>query len=221
MKTSEIFKVELGYIKNDVLREIVAKTLDTAPECIQTIPASSSGKYHPKADLGEGGLNRHVQSVVGIAKCLIDCDIFKNLIFMPNSYVSDYEKSMYEDVAYVSLILHDCMKPDDTPKHNIRFDHPLLASELFVNVSKQYLKDVKSNELKYISDGDIEYMKKVIPLVKGCIASHMGQWVSAPYAKGIVLPKPSSNIEVFVHMVDYLASRNFIDVDFDKMYGRV
>lgn len=213
MKTSEIFKEELDYIKNDILRAIVGETLDKAPECIQTIPASSSGRYHPSADLGEGGLNRHVKSVVGIAKCLIGCDIFKQLIFGTNNSCSQDEINKYADVAYASLILHDCMKPDDTPKHSTKFDHPLLAANLFVDTCKGYLS------APFVSTDDIAYMKNVVPLVKGCIASHMGQWNTAPYAKGIVLPKPSSPIELFCHMCDYIASRKYIDFNFEKYYG--
>ena len=67
MKTSECFVKEIGYIKNPLMQKIVIATLDAAPECIQVIPASSSGKYHPKADLGDGGLVRHIKTVTALA----------------------------------------------------------------------------------------------------------------------------------------------------------
>ena len=41
MKNSEYFTKELDYINNPTLKEIVALTLDNAPECIVHIPASS------------------------------------------------------------------------------------------------------------------------------------------------------------------------------------
>ena len=44
MKTSELFTKEIGYISDETLKKIVVDTLDASPECIQTIPASSSGK---------------------------------------------------------------------------------------------------------------------------------------------------------------------------------
>lgn len=201
MKTSELFTKEIGYISDETLKKIVVDTLDASPECIQTIPASSSGKYHPVYSLGDGGLVRHVRAAVGIAHSMIETDIFKNIALGVGA--DDYETIMiYKDVAYAALILHDCMKPDDTPKHGTRFDHPLLAATLFKNTAA-----------KYVTNENMDYMKAIIPLVHSCIASH-------PYAKGVVLPKPKLGIEEFVHMCDYLASRKFLLFDFD-VYDKV
>lgn len=112
---------------------------------------------------------------------------------------------MYADAAYAALILHDCCKPDGTEKHGTRFDHPLLAANLFKETAK-----------KHINQSNMMYMKNVVPMVYGAIASHMGEWCSAPYAKGVVLPKPKTGIEQFVHLCDYLGSRKFLIFDFDK-----
>lgn len=201
MKTSEFFIKELAYIKNDTLREIVADTLDASPECITKIPASSSGKYHPTYSLGEGGLMRHIKAAVGIAHCMIENDIFENVA---NIEAKD-KLDVYQDATYAALILHDCKKPDDTPKHSTRFDHPLLAAKLFKEVA-----------VKHITKNNMEYMKVAVPLVYGAITSHMGQYNTAPYAKGIELPRPKNSFEWFVHMVDYLASRKFLTFEFDK-----
>lgn len=207
MKTSELFTKEIGYISDETLKKIVVDTLDASPECIQTIPASSSGKYHPVYSLGDGGLVRHVRAAVGIAHSMIETDIFKNIALGVGA--DDYETIMiYKDVAYAALILHDCMKPDDTPKHGTRFDHPLLAATLFKNTAK------------YVTNENMDYMKVIIPLIHSCIASHMGEWNTAPYAKGVILPKPKLGIEEFVHMCDYLASRKFLLFDFD-VYDKV
>ena len=204
MKTSECFEKELEYIGNEILRKVVADTLDASPECIQVIPASSSGKYHPQYSLGEGGLVRHVKAAVGIAHCMIETDIFKNMIF---GVGADYYESIayYKDAVYASLILHDCMKPDNSEKHSTKFDHPVLAANLFKKIVK-----------KYINQDNYEYMKEVVPMVHSAISSHMGQFNTAPYAKGITLPKPKSGIDQFVHMCDYLASRKFLEFNFDK-----
>lgn len=204
MKTSELFNKELDYISDDTLREIVAETLDMSPECIAHIPASSSGRYHPIYSLGEGGLMRHIKAAVGIAHSMIETDIFKNITIGIDAY-DDNTLVIYKDCAYAALILHDCMKPDDSEKHSTRFDHPLLAAKLFKEVAVNYI--IKDN---------MEYMKIVVPLVYKCIASHMGQWATAPYARGIKLPTPHNGLSEFVHMCDYLASRKFLIFDFDK-----
>lgn len=202
MKTSDYFTRELSYIKNDTLRLIVIDTLNESPKCIVSIPASSSGRYHPQYSLGEGGLMRHVKAAVGIAYCQIETDIFECL-GIDGCYTND-ELNMYQDAAYAALILHDCCKPDDTPKHGTRFDHPLLAAKLFKEVAT-----------KYITKENMEYMKVVIPLIYRAIASHMGQFTTAPYAKGVTLPRPNTAFEWFVHQCDYLASRKFLLFDFD------
>lgn len=207
MKTSEHFKNELAYIQNNTLREIVAATLDESPECIVTIPASSSGRYHPTYSLGEGGLMRHIKGAVGIAHCMIETEIFDKIVTGKDdgSKLLAERRNMYADAAYAALILHDCCKPDDTEKHSTRFDHPVLAANLF-----------KETARKYINQDNMQYMKNVVPMVYGAIASHMGQWNTAPYARGVILPKPKTGIEVFVHMCDYLGSRKFLTFEFDK-----
>lgn len=209
MKTSEIFEKEINLIKNEHMRNIVANTLDASPECIQTIAASSSGKYHPQYSLGEGGLSRHIKATVGIAYSMIGSDVLKGFI---ENETGTYD-IMYEDIVYAALILHDCKKPDDTPKHNTRFDHPILAANLFNETAMQY---VFNNNL---SQDDMEYIKKVVPLIFKCIKSHMGIYTTASYAKGIELPKPASNLEWFVHSCDLLSSKKYIGFDFDKYYS--
>lgn len=48
-----------------------------------------------------------------------------------------------------------------------------------------------------------------------CIASHMGQW-NTDYKSGKeILPKPSSPLQKFVHQCDYLASRKYLEVNFN------
>lgn len=218
MKISELFVRELGFITNEHLRNIATMVLDSSPECIATIPASSSGKYHPSADLivgsvdengniTEGGLVKHIKAVVGVARCFMDSNVFRDMVLGIHADIETLE--IYQDVAITACLLHDCMKPDNTPKHSTKFDHPLLAAELFNKCAREYYEQKKG-------EVSTPYIRIVVPLVKDCIASHMGKWKTAPYAKGIVLPEPKTGIENFVHMCDYIASRNFFDFNFDK-----
>lgn len=226
MKTSEIFKKEIGYIHNETLKEIVKITLDKAPKCIQTIPASSSKRYHPAyaVVVGEekegrtittGGLANHIKAAVGIAHSMIETEIFGGLVYEDMWVFDKYFINTKEtvkalsDIVYSALILHDCCKPDDTPKHATRFDHPLKGAELFANTAKEYINSHLSNE------EEVFFLQHIIPRIKDCIASHMGQWNTVPYVKGVVLPKPKNSLEWFVHTCDYLASRKYLLFDFD------
>lgn len=201
MKTSELFEKELGYIENDILREITKRTLDEASECIQTIPASATGKYHPTYALGEGGLTRHVKAAVNIAHSIMQTEIFD--MFKQGQW----EDSFYSDIVYAALILHDSQKPDETEKHNTRFDHPVVASGVFMKIAKEYL-------LMEVGGTDDEQMKEMILTTAHCIAKHMGQWATSAYTD-FELPKPTSNLEWFVHLCDYLASRRFLEFNFE------
>ena len=47
-------------IENKDLKELCVAILDDMPDYIWHVPGSSSGKYHPSTDLGEGGLMRQI-----------------------------------------------------------------------------------------------------------------------------------------------------------------
>lgn len=78
-------------------------------------PASSTGKYHPKFALGEGGLIRHVKVVV------------QNVIeFIKATPPLAYEK----DTLIAAAILHDMWKyPVGRDNEFTSFDHPKLGGD--------------------------------------------------------------------------------------------
>ena len=95
---NEIFKNELNYIDDNVLRKFIVYCLENAPDYFYTVPASSSGKYHPTQDLGEGGLIRHTKAVVQVAMDLIRSEQFK------------IEGIDEKDDIISACILHDIIK---------------------------------------------------------------------------------------------------------------
>lgn len=171
-----IFETELNSIGNVSIRDIVRDLLGKAPRYFWTVPASSSGKYHPQYALGDGGLVRHVKAAVKFANNL--AVIYD---FLP----------IENDLAVAALLLHDLLKQgrEDEGCHTV-FDHPLLAAAF---IEEQAPK---------------AFSRLVAPLVR----THMGQWTTSKYAPGIVLPKPSTALEKFVHECDYLASRKDFEV---------
>ena len=69
---ADIFKTELGYIKEDDIREKAIKVINMLPDYFFEVPASSTGKYHPSFSQGEGGLVRHTKAAVNIANELLN-----------------------------------------------------------------------------------------------------------------------------------------------------
>ena len=111
-----------------------------------------------------------------------------------NELIANFDdKTMSYIIA--ALILHDSCK------HGIEWDskyskhaHPLYAIDLIRNTL-----------------GECEFTEEVGRLV----ASHMGQWTTCKWDR-TVLPKPKMADEIFVHLCDYLASRKFIEINFEK-----
>ncbi len=183
----KVFEQEFNYIKDKDIKADAEYLIGSLPDYYFEVDASSTGKYHPKYAQGKGGLSRHVKSAVKMAvELLADPSI--------GGIYSDHEK----DLIYLSLLIHDGLKYGKVKEQYTRFDHPLLISE-FVEDNKDKLKMTEEDREK----------------VKSSVASHMGPWNTSSYSD-ITLPVPKKPMEKFVHMCDYLASRRFILLEFDK-----
>ena len=182
----ECFETEISYIKNKNYIESFKTLIDLIPDYFFEVPASSTGKYHPKFSLGDGGLLRHTKAAVRIAYELL------NDPCIGNKYTND-EK----DLMLIALTMHDSVKSGIPKEEYTRFDHPLLAAKL-----------IEENKDK------LSFTEEELALIKRVIESHMGPWNTHPYTKEEVLPIPKDKYENFVHMCDYLASRKFLEVTF-------
>jgi hypothetical protein len=184
----EVFKNEYLYIEDNRLKEDAKYLVSHLPDYFFEVDASSTGKYHPKYAQGDGGLSRHVKSACKFAYELLS-----------NPIVGKPYGSRDKDLIIIALLIHDGLKYGNGKKEKYtRFDHPILASN--------YIKENKKN--LNMTDDDIEK-------VANAVASHMGPWNVNSYSD-VVLPIPRAPMEKFVHMCDYLASRRFINLDFDK-----
>lgn len=197
-----VFKRELSYIESPIIRTIVEDLLSEVPNYFFEIPASSTGKYHPDYALGQGGLVRHTKAAA----------LFANILSTPNPLnLTRFQL----DCAIGAVILHDTRKSgldDDVKSDYTRFDHPILAAKAILNT---YGIDVPDMNNFAIYSFDPEMTRDVLEpvlLIAHAIASHMGQWNTSKYSPGIVLPTPTTAIQQFVHMCDYLASRKELDI---------
>ena len=185
---NEYFIKELFYIKNQRIRESANTLVNLLPEYFYHIPASSTGKYHPKYALGDGGLLRHTKVVVRIGYELLS----NNSI--GHSFTSD-EK----DLMLLGMMLHDGLKSGLVQEKYTRYDHPLLAAQFVIdNKDKTKLTDLE------------------VKLLTNAMESHMGEW-NTDYNGNEILPKPSNKYQRMVHMCDFLASKKFIEVEFDSL----
>ena len=187
MDKIKVFEKELNYIKNNSYKEDLKILINLLPDYFFEIPASSTGKYHPKYALGDGGLVRHTKVVVRIGYELLN-----------NESIGFSFKEEEKDLLLMAMLLHDGLKSGINHEKYTRFDHPLLASKLILdNKDKLSLNDFE------------------ITLVRNAIEAHMGQW-NVDYNGNEVLPKPHNKYQRFVHMCDFLASKKFLEVEFDE-----
>lgn len=182
-----IFNDELNLIKNERLKESCIELLKLLPDYFYHVEASSSGKYHPAFALGEGGLVRHTKVAVKMADEIIKTESVGNVFTQDE-----------KDMILISLMLHDGLKKGLKEEKYTRFDHPILMGDFVLeNIDKTKLTKL---EATMISDN---------------IKSHMGEWNTNPYST-VVLPKPKNKYQKMVHMCDLLASRKFINVNFNN-----
>lgn len=197
-----VFKKELSYIESPIVRTIVEDLLSEVPNYFFEIPASSTGKYHPDYALGKGGLVRHTKAAA----------LFANILSTPNPLnLTRFQL----DCAIGAVILHDTRKSglDDNVKSDYtRFDHPILAAKAVLNTYGIDVPDMNNFAIYSFNPEITRDILEPVLFIAYAIASHMGQWNTSKCSPDIVLPTPTTPIQQFVHICDYLASRKELDI---------
>ena len=180
-----LFLAEGEKINDAKLKAVCKKMVKDIEGYFWTVPASSSGKYHPSCSLGEGGLVRHSLMVSKIADELVTTEMFCR------------DNLANRDIARVAALFHDCCKQGinkgNEESHTV-FEHPLLACD-FV---RQHLEAGKIDPLK-------------IEMICDAIRTHMGKWCTSTYSK-VSMSKPRTDFEKMIHIADYMASRKYMGI---------
>ena len=183
----KLFVNEINYIKNANLRKFAEEIIANAGDWFFVEPASTSGKYHPKFSLGDGGLMRHTRCVAYWATAMVE------------SLNLSQEDS---DLLVIAALAHDIKKHDD----NGRFlrEHPLLASDYVCEIMKKFSEDVITNE----------QVQKICCAVAAHMGKWEGtrEWVKDLTKE--LFPMPSNDFEKALQAADYIASRKLI-LEFD------
>ena len=178
----------LETFENEDIKAFTINILDSLPEYIWTVPASSTGKYHPAYSLGDGGLMRHQMAVVR----------FLNFFFELEQYGSKLT-SREMDLMRLAGLVHDGMKSgsqlDFEASKYTKFTHPIQMAN-------------KIRECEGLPEEELEFVAKVI-------SKHMGQW-NTDKKSDVTLPKPDDKFSRLLHLADYLASRKSLTMDFEN-----
>lgn len=192
MVKHKVFEKELAQIKTIPAYNFAVAAIDKLPSYFFETAASSTGKYHPTYALGVGGLVRHTKAAVKVAQQMLELEQYKNAF-------DDTER----DLMVVALILHDGLKHGLNGSKYTVADHPVVMAE-FIKNDAELKEMLTAEELDFLT---------------GCIASHMGEWNTDYRTKKEIMPKPETEAQKLVHLCDWLASRKWLEVDFeDDMY---
>lgn len=187
MNKIEIFSVEINYIKNADLKESLKLIVDQLPDYFFYEAASSTGKYHPKYALGDGGLLRHSKAATKIGLELLN-----------NPLIGSKYSPREKDMLLLSLLVHDGLKRGLTEEKYTRVDHPILMANFILDNYQTFKLNLE--DAKFISI---------------VIKTHMGPY-NTDFNGNVVLETPKNKYQSFVHMCDYLASRKCLEVPFDE-----
>lgn len=142
----KFFVNELGDIADPKIREFATKMIEGADDYFFIVPASSSGKYHPTFDLGDGGLVRHTRCVAYYAGCIAESFMF-----------SQRDK----DIIILAGLAHDIKKQGNGEGRHTVTEHPILAADYVLSIAKEMPDVFTSEELSKLTQA---------------IRSHMGKW---------------------------------------------
>lgn len=184
------FKEIYNTLENDDMKKFFKAIVKAAPEYFWSVPASSTGKYHPSYALGDGGLVRHTCAVVRFLNHTFDIECM------------NHWTSRERDLLRLSGMAHDMLKSGTQEEYEVnkytKHEHPLLAANMIMGLGTKYLP------------------KEEVDIMVATIASHMGQWNTSQHSS-IELPKPVTKYQIALHWADYMASRKDIEVVFEEI----
>ena len=117
MNKVAILRKKIDFINDTMLHEFVEYCVEEAPDYFFTMPASTTGKFHPPYTLGEGGLIKHTKAAVKIAKDLLSLE---------------QNQHLNADQIITALILHDSIKKGRGDSKYTVTEHPLYAQSLLL-----------------------------------------------------------------------------------------
>lgn len=180
----------LNTYENDDIKEFAIELLNTLPQYIWEVGASSTGKYHPSYTLGKLGLMKHQIAVVR----------FINFFFELEQYQKRFD-SRKRDLIRTAALVHDGRKSGSQEDYEnskyTKFEHPVLMAAVILSYKDK----------GFLSESELKFIASVI-------IKHMGQWNTDKRSK-LVLPYPNDESSELVHLADYLASRKCLNMSFD------
>jgi nitrogen regulatory protein PII-like uncharacterized protein len=196
-------------IQNECVKDFTLKSLEKAPDYFWERPSSTTGKWHPKDEFVKGGLVLHVVKSIKLAQSILRGMSPEDWANFSSKYLPGANIEFLEDCFYSAIILHDLFSSGFS-NQIYKKNGEISTDPMHAVYPRQALKTI---EVKIAQNYNVkktaeecDWFNVIMILIEG----HYGKWSCLPQIK----PKdiPSWNL----YMVDYIASRNFVQIELDE-----
>jgi len=189
-----VFEPMFKKFETEEILEYFKEVITKIPDAIFYKPASSSGKYHNRQQVGDYGQLIHIYMFFDILNMLLDLEYNQKKFRSP----------IMRDLMRCVPVLHDMNKYG---RYGMRThttsEHPIMAARRIAEINQQ--KNFKHSLPEY----------QIQRLCEMC-ERHSGQWNEykvreswGEIRKGI-MEKPQNDVDMLIHECDMLASRSWL-----------
>lgn len=189
-----VFEPMFKKFETEEILEYFKEVIPKIPDAIFYKPASSSGKYHNKQQIGDYGQLIHIYMFFDILNMLFDLEYNRK----------KFNSSITRDLMRCVPALHDMNKYG---RYGMRThttsEHPIMAAKRIAEINQQ--KNFEHSLPEY----------QIQRLCEMC-ERHSGQWneykvreSGGEIRKGI-MEKPQDDVDMLIHECDMLASRGWL-----------
>jgi len=177
----------------------VCRAIYQAPDYFWTRPSSITGKYHPADEFCAGGLVLHTYKALLLAEEMLrgidDWDMLSNETVKEN-----------KEIFIAAIVLHD-LYASGKPEQLYYKDEQLGTDPLHMLYVRPMLQDILLSD-NYSQDclaKNYVWFDVIMRLIEG----HYGPWSPLPQVK------PDNKFADLVYYIDYIISRNFVNINID------
>jgi len=207
LKKAEQIKKLIWLIEDDDLRSFTYFILSQSHPTFWEIPSSSSGKYHPDWENGEGGLIRHIRAVMAFAMSAL-----RRYGYSYETVSDADENAKVRDILAFAVLTHDWGKNGHPAKNWGKYTTKTHGED----ASKIIKEEMLPKFIKFFPE--IKNREELEDMVnKACFAveHHYGVWSKAKF-------KPTderlTDIARILQEADYYSSRKVIkDIAWDEI----
>lgn len=208
MNKLNVFKNELKQIESEPCKLIAEYVIKNTEDYFFDMPASTSGKFHPRDELDKGGKILHLKKAFYLADQAARKYGFKKDQYdkNKNEAVITYDTRLKYDILRTACLIHDmpfCFIWDDVEKkYRTNPTHAALNASFIYNHFNGFLD------------------KELLNDFTSAVFYHMGKWTQ--YDKNVYhklvfdIQNANQAITKAVHEVDFYVSRKMINVDLNE-----